>query len=64
MVYPAAGLVEVASWAGAFLVEVNTAGTPLTGMMDCVLREPAGVALPRLVAAALEPGLPQPGGGS
>lgn len=62
MVHPAAGLAEVARWAGAFLVEVNIAETPLTGMMDCVLREPAGVALPRLVASILEPGLPQPGG--
>jgi NAD-dependent deacetylase len=48
LVYPAAQLVEVARWAGAVIVEVNTAATPLSASADYVLRGPAGTILPLL----------------
>jgi NAD-dependent deacetylase len=51
-VYPAAALPRMASEAGALVVEVNTDATPVTRLADHVLRAPAGVALPALVAAA------------
>jgi NAD-dependent deacetylase len=47
-VYPAAQLVEVARWAGAVVVEVNTAPTPLSESADYVLRGLAGATLPQL----------------
>ena len=49
-VFPAAQLVEVARWAGAVTVEVNTAATPQSAAADYVLLGPAGTLLPRLVA--------------
>lgn len=48
IVYPAAGLPEVARRAGAFLVEVNPEATPLTELCDVSLRGRAGEILPRL----------------
>jgi len=51
MVYPAAGFAEEARGSGATLVEVNPAVTPVSGSADFVLRDPAGVALPRLLTA-------------
>ena len=51
-VYPAAALPLTAKRAGALLVEVNPHATPLSSAADFVLRAPAGVALPALVAAA------------
>jgi NAD-dependent deacetylase len=56
-VYPAAALPTVARAGGALVVEINTAPTRLSDDADHVLRAPAGVALPALVAAAF------PGGG-
>jgi NAD-dependent deacetylase len=47
-VYPAAQLVEVARWAGAVIVEVNTDSTPLSQHTDFILRGPATASLPRL----------------
>jgi NAD-dependent deacetylase len=47
-VYPAAQLAEVARWAGAVIVEANTAPTPLTDSADYVLRGKAGTTLPLL----------------
>lgn len=49
VVYPAAGLIEVAHRAGALLVEVNPEPTPFSGLMDLCLRAPAGEALPALL---------------
>ena len=46
VVYPAAGLVDVARRAGAVTVEVNPTATPLSGQMDVVLRGTAGAVLP------------------
>ena len=50
VVYPAAGLVHVAKSAGAKVIEINVAETPLTSVVDFAWREPAAVALPQLVA--------------
>jgi NAD-dependent deacetylase len=51
-VWPAAGLADIAVRAGARLVVVNAEPTPYDDVADLVVREPIGVALPRLVAAA------------
>ena len=48
-VYPAAGLIPYAKQAGAKVIEINTEGTPYSGMVDCALRGPAGDVLPRLL---------------
>ncbi len=47
-VYPAAGLIEITARRGAFVVEVNREPSELAALADCSIREPAGVALPRL----------------
>src|SRR6185437_12038264 len=51
-VYPAAALPDYAKAAGASIVEINPHPTPLSGDADYVLRAPAGVALPALIAAS------------
>jgi NAD-dependent deacetylase len=51
-VWPAAGLAHTAKVAGARIVEINPEATPLSAVADDVLRAPAGIALPALVAAA------------
>jgi len=51
-VYPAAALPQHAQRAGAIVVEINIDATPLTADADFVLRGPAGIVLPALVAAA------------
>ena len=51
-VYPAAALPGYAKASGAAIVEINPHPTPLSGVADYVLRAPAGVALPALVAVA------------
>ncbi len=48
VVYPAAGLIELAHRGGATVVEVNPEPTPLSGLADARLAAPAGVALPAL----------------
>jgi NAD-dependent deacetylase len=50
LVYPAAGLPELAKRAGAFLVEVNPEPTPLSELCDVVLQGRAGELLPSLDA--------------
>ncbi|MDT7542885.1 MAG: NAD-dependent deacetylase [Acidobacteriota bacterium] len=50
LVYPAAGLPEIAKRAGAFLVEVNPEQTPLSDLCDVSLQGRAGELLPRLEA--------------
>jgi NAD-dependent deacetylase len=52
IVYPAAGLVEIAKRAGAFVAEVNPEETPATALCDLSVRAPSGVFLP-LVAERL-----------
>lgn len=51
LVYPAAGLIELAHQAGACLIEVNPEPTPFSGLMDLRLAAPAGEALPALADA-------------
>ncbi|MBV8373801.1 MAG: NAD-dependent deacylase [Candidatus Eremiobacteraeota bacterium] len=50
VVYPAAAL-ATAYAANAFVAEINPEETPISGRVDCVLRETAARALPRIVAA-------------
>lgn len=50
-VYPAANLIELASQAGACMIEVNPEPTPFSSIMDLRLAAPAGEALPALVEA-------------
>ncbi|HEY4573160.1 MAG TPA: Sir2 family NAD-dependent protein deacetylase, partial [Thermoanaerobaculia bacterium] len=51
VVYPAAGLIDLAHQAGACLIEVNPEPTPYSSIMDLHLAAPAGEALPALVDA-------------
>ncbi|HEY0459332.1 MAG TPA: NAD-dependent deacylase [Pyrinomonadaceae bacterium] len=46
LVYPAAGLVEIARRGGAFVVEINPEETPMTGFCDETIRGRAGEILP------------------
>jgi NAD-dependent deacetylase len=50
IVYPAAGLVEVARRAGAFTVEVNPEATEQSDMFDVTLRGASGEVLPAISA--------------
>jgi NAD-dependent deacetylase len=49
LVYPAAGLPEIAQARGAFVIEVNTEDTPLTPSADVSLRGTAALLVPALV---------------
>lgn len=49
VVYPAAGLAELAKNAGSKIAVINAEPTPLDGMADWVLHGPAGEILPRLL---------------
>lgn len=49
VVYPAAGLIEVARRAGALVVEVNPEPTPFSAAADLCLRDPAGQSVPQLL---------------
>jgi NAD-dependent deacetylase len=49
VVHPAAGLVYLAKNAGAKVVEINVAETPVSGSVDLSWRAPAAVALPQLL---------------
>jgi NAD-dependent deacetylase len=49
VVFPAAGLIEVAKRAGAVLIEVNPEPTPFSALADLALRAPAGEAVPSLL---------------
>jgi NAD-dependent deacetylase len=51
VVYPAAGLVQIAASAGAAVVEVNPEASALAHLADIELRGPAGELLPRLEAS-------------
>ena len=61
LVYPAAGLAEVALRRGVPVIEVNPNPTDLTPLADVVLQAPAGQALPQILAALRRTG-PQSGG--
>ncbi len=49
LVYPAAGLVQVAHQSGARVAIVNPDPTPADGLAEWILRGPAGEILPRLL---------------
>lgn len=51
VVYPAAGLIEVAVAAGAWLIEINPEPTPMSSAARLRLAAPAASALPRLTEA-------------
>jgi NAD-dependent deacetylase len=53
IVYPAAGLPEIAKTAGAYVCEVNPEPTPLSHLCDEIIRGKAGEVLP-LVGQALQ----------
>ena len=50
VVYPAAGLAELAKSRGAGVVEINIAETPVSHRVDSSLRGPAAEILPQLLA--------------
>ncbi|MGH9361870.1 MAG: hypothetical protein ACRD2T_08125, partial [Thermoanaerobaculia bacterium] len=54
VVYPAAGLIELAHRAGACVLEVNPEPTPLSHLADARLAAPAGVAVPTLTEAIVK----------
>jgi NAD-dependent deacetylase len=58
------GIALAARQAGALLVEVNPATTPLSHVADVRLQGPAGTILPRLLDAPLNPDSPSPRIGS
>lgn len=49
LVYPAAGLPDIALASGAVVIEVNPAPTPLSSNATLTIRESASTALPRLM---------------
>jgi NAD-dependent deacetylase len=52
LVYPAAGLVQLAQSAGAKVVEINVAETPVSSLVDLSWRDSATTALPQLIQSA------------
>ncbi len=52
LVYPAAGLVQLAQLAGAKVVEINVAKTPVSALVDLSWRASASIALPQLLQSA------------
>lgn len=54
VVYPAAGLAEVAAAAGATIVEINPTPTPLSASADQVLNGPSAAWLPAIASALAE----------
>ena len=54
VVYPAAGLIELAIRAGAKVIEVNKEPTPLSDQVDWSIRGSSGDVLPRLVEMTVD----------
>jgi NAD-dependent deacetylase len=54
VVHPAASLPLVAKHNGAFVVEVNTAYTPISALVDATLVGRAGDILPQIASRVLE----------
>ena len=52
LVYPAAGLPQIARERGAYLVEINIEPTPLSAEMDEVITGPAAEILPGLLGGS------------
>jgi NAD-dependent deacetylase len=55
VVYPAAGLIEVAHRSGAYLIEINPEETPKSPLFDATLRGPSGIILSALTKELDEP---------
>jgi NAD-dependent deacetylase len=53
VVYPAAGLVDLARRGGAFTVEINPEATPASTTVDLVLRGGAETVLPQVASQVL-----------
>ena len=51
LVYPAAGLADIAQAAGAAVIEINPDETPLSARADHCIRGAAGQVLPEIVQA-------------
>lgn len=56
VVYPAAGLIEVAAANGAFTAEINFDETPISRRVDCSIRAKSGEVLPGIVREAFGDG--------
>lgn len=54
VVYPAAGLVQMAKASGAKVIEINVARTAVSGAVDEFLQGPSGELLPELVSAVTQ----------
>jgi NAD-dependent deacetylase len=54
VVYPAAGLVDLAQSSGAKVIEINAERTTISSTVDCALIGPAGEKLPTLLDQAVE----------
>jgi NAD-dependent deacetylase len=54
VVYPAAGLVDLAQSSGAKVIEINAEKTTISHTVDCALIGPAGEKLPTLLDQAVE----------
>jgi NAD-dependent deacetylase len=52
VVYPAAGLVQLAQSAGAKVVEISVAETPVSALVDLSWRASATIAVPHLIQSA------------
>jgi NAD-dependent deacetylase len=57
VVFPAAGLVEVARRGGAFLIEINPEETEMSPLFDVTLRGASGIILPAIAERLGEPSL-------
>lgn len=51
LVHPAAGLADLTRRNGGYVIEVNVADTPLTGMASVALRGPAAVIVPEILSS-------------
>lgn len=56
IVYPAAGLIDLAAGGGARVIEINREPTAATAQVDVSIHAPSGEVLPQLVEAAFGPG--------
>jgi NAD-dependent deacetylase len=54
VVYPAAGLGDLAQSSGAKVIEINAEATTISRTVDCALTGPAGEILPKLIDPAAE----------
>ncbi|MCX7835727.1 MAG: NAD-dependent deacylase [bacterium] len=53
-VYPAAGLVHIAKYSHATLIEINPSGSEVSPYCKFVIRQPSGIALPKIIEEITE----------